>query len=48
MSIQNEYENDKELVLKKYNELGYRDARIVADSVWKNDEKTVNVYMKID
>ncbi len=46
--IQNEYENDKELVLKKYNELGYRDARIVADSVWKNDEKTVNVYMKID
>ncbi len=46
--IQSEYENDKELVLQKYNELGYRDARIVEDSVWRNDDKTVNVYLKIE
>ena len=46
--VKEEYEKDKQLLLDKYNELGYRDAMIVADSVWKNDDKTVNVYMKID
>ena len=46
--IQSEFENDLNLVIAKYNELGYRDAKIVTDSVWKNDEKTVNVYLKID
>ena len=46
--VQEEFENDKQLVIDKYNELGYRDAQIVADSVWKNDDKTVNVYLKVD
>ena len=46
--IENEFENDKNLIIDKYNELGYRDAKIVADSVWKNDEKTVNVYLKVE
>jgi outer membrane protein insertion porin family len=27
------YEADKKLIIDKYNELGYRDARIVTDSV---------------
>ena len=33
---------------KKYNELGYRDMFIVGDSVWNNDSKHVNIYMKIN
>ena len=46
--IEEKYEEDKDNLIAKYNELGYRDAVIVADSVWANDEKTVNVYVKID
>ncbi len=42
------YEADKQLIIDKYNELGYRDAMIVEDSVWQYDEKTVNVYIKVD
>ena len=49
-----EYENDKKLLIEKYNELGYRDAVIVADSVVadtsseKNSLKYVNVYISVD
>ena len=42
------YEADKQLIIDKYNELGYRDATITKDSVYQYDEKTVNVYMNID
>ena len=31
--IPKEYENDKILLIDKYNELGYRDAKIISDSV---------------
>ena len=42
------YEADKQLIIDKYNELGYRDALIVADSVSQYDEKTVDVFIKIE
>ena len=45
--IQEKYEEDKQKIIDKYNELGYRDAQIVVDSVSPFDEKTVDVYMKI-
>ena len=41
-------EEDKQLIIDKYNELGYRDAVIVVDSVSPYDEKTVNVYIEIE
>jgi outer membrane protein insertion porin family len=43
-----EYENDKKNLIDKYNEYGYRDAVIVADSVVSFDEKRVNIYLAID
>ena len=46
--INEKYEEDKQLIIDKYNELGYRDAVIVTDSVTPYDDKTVNVYMEID
>lgn len=46
--IEEKYEEDKKLLIDKYNEYGYRDARIVCDSVWAHDDKTVNVYIKIE
>lgn len=47
--VANEFENDKKAVIEKYNELGYRDAYIVADSIVTNpeDPTRVDVYMTI-
>ena len=47
--VTSEYENDKKAVIEKYNEHGYRDAYIVADSVVPNpeDPTRVDVYMTI-
>ena len=42
------YEEAKKALIDKYNELGYRDAVILKDSVWNNDEKHVNVFVKVD
>ena len=35
-------------IIEKYNEKGYRDAKIVSDSVVKYDEKTVDVYITLE
>ncbi len=42
------YKTDKQNLIDKYNELGYRDATIIEDSVWNVDDKHVNVYVKVD
>ena len=42
------YEEAKKTLIERYNELGFRDAAIVEDSVWNNDEKHVNIYLKIE
>ena len=42
------YDEAKKALIDKYNELGYRDAVILEDSVWTIDEKHVNVYVKVD
>jgi len=43
-----EFEKDKIALIQKYNEYGYRDAIILEDTVYRFDDKTVNVYLKID
>ena len=42
------YKEAKQNLIDKYNELGYHDMTIDVDSVWNNDEKHVNLYLKID
>ena len=42
------YEEDKGLIIDKYNEWGFRDAIIRSDSVVPIDEKHVNVYINIE
>ena len=42
------YLEDKEKVIDRYNEYGYRDARIVKDSVVMYDDKTVDIYLGIE
>ena len=46
--IEDKYEEDKQLIIDKYNELGYRDAQIVVDSITPFDDRTVDVYMRIE
>ncbi len=42
------YKTDKQNLIDKYNELGYRDMYIVEDSVSSVDDKHVDVYVKVD
>jgi len=42
------YEEAKKALIDKYNELGFRDAAILEDSVWTVDDKHVNVYVKLE
>ncbi|MBR7053770.1 MAG: outer membrane protein assembly factor BamA [Prevotella sp.] len=42
------WKEDKQKLIDKYNEYGYRDAAILEDSVWNFDDKHVNVYVKVD
>ena len=46
--VKEEYEKDKILLIEKYNEIGYRDAYIVADSVTPFNEKSVNIHITVD
>lgn len=42
------YEEDKDKIISLYNEHGYRDARIVADSVVPFDDSSVDVYITVE
>ena len=42
------YKTDKQNLIDKYNELGFRDMYIVEDSVWTVDDKHVDIYVKVD
>ena len=42
------WKEDKQNLIDKYNEYGYRDATILEDSVWNFDDKHVNIYIKVD
>ena len=46
--IQESYEDDKYNLLDKYNELGYRDAAIIADSVVQESPKRVKIYIDVE
>ena len=39
---------DKQKLIEKYNEYGYRDAAIISDSVWNVDDKHVSIRLKVD
>lgn len=44
------YKDDLENLIAKYNELGYRDARIISDTVYRapENDKKVNIEIKVD
>lgn len=46
--IDSDYADDKIRIIDKYNELGYRDAEIVSDSIVKYDDKEIDIYITVD
>ena len=45
--IKEKYDEDKVNLIKYYNSLGFRDARVLSDSVWRND-KGFNINVKLN
>ncbi len=45
--IKEEFEGDKEAIIAYYNTIGYKDATIVSDSIWRK-EKGGNVFVHLD
>ncbi|MEI6456401.1 MAG: POTRA domain-containing protein [bacterium] len=46
--IEEDYITDKQLLVAKYNSMGYRDARIIRDSISKNPDNTINIDIWVD
>ena len=46
--VRSDYDDDLNRILTKYNELGYRDAKIVADSVVPYNDNRVDVHITVD
>lgn len=45
--IKEKYEEDKKNLVKYYNSLGYRDAEVVSDSVWRNKNNNYEINVKL-
>lgn len=43
-----EFVTDKEKLISKYNEKGYRDAKIVSDTVYSINSRRINIDIKVD
>ena len=46
--VERDFEDDRQRIIDKYNELGYRDAQIVKDSVAKYNDKLVDVFLTVE
>jgi len=46
--IEDKYEDDKKKIIAEYNKKGYRDAKIIEDSVYPANNQNVNIYIKLE
>ncbi|MGY5846338.1 outer membrane protein assembly factor BamA [Salegentibacter sp. HM20] len=46
--VRADYQEDKENLVNKYKESGYRDARIVSDSLIKRDDQTIALQLQVE
>ena len=46
--IAEDFEKDKNSLITYYNNIGYRDAKIIKDSVWRDEKGRQQVYVEID
>ncbi|MFI5220717.1 MAG: outer membrane protein assembly factor BamA [Bacteroidia bacterium] len=45
--IEEDYKDDKQHIIEKYLSMGYRDVEITSDSIYRHDEKTMNIHINI-
>jgi len=45
--IREDYSNDKKAIVDFYNNIGYRDARILKDSIWRNEKGDLMIHLDI-
>lgn len=45
--IQSDYKDDKQKIIDYYNSKGYRDAEIMQDTVYRHDDRTIDIAFKI-
>ena len=46
--VESDYHDDLNRIIEKYNEKGYRDAKIIHDSIAQFNEKTIDVFITVD
>ncbi len=46
--VDTDFRDDRNRIIAKYNELGYRDAKITHDSVARYDDSSVDVFLTVD
>lgn len=46
--IETDFEEDKRNMITKYHAQGYRDARIVKDSIYRKDDKSINILIELE
>jgi len=46
--VEKSYKMDKESMIAYYNTLGYRDAKILKDSIWRNEKGDVRIHMDVE
>lgn len=46
--VQKEYNRDKINIINKYNTVGFRDARVINDSIWREDDGDLRLHLTID
>src|SRR5690606_23731603 len=45
--IQTDYDEDKKRLIDYYNSKGYRDAEILADSIYRHNDRTINIAFRV-
>ncbi|MEO1260094.1 MAG: outer membrane protein assembly factor BamA [Bacteroidota bacterium] len=46
--IKADYEEDKKAIVTHYNNVGFRDARIISDSIWRNEKGQLMVHLNLN
>ncbi len=46
--LKDEYELDKKLIIEKYNKIGFRDARITNDSIWREADGDLRLHLTVN
>ncbi len=46
--LEDKFEEDKDAIIAYYNEKGYRDARIIQDTIWDVNDKSIAIKLSVD